>query len=298
MKEESIEPKSRVVLVATVLWLLAWLLAVAYGQGFEIQRRVVAIPGVVLAGLLVLPDLLRRQVLWLPGAVVVVLGGLYFSWRALSSPVWDLAREDLLLVSLGLLSVVVGARVMASVRALKVFLGGLVLVFLANAGVALVQEASDPGYAFMRSPRVDQHGVSGLLWHRNYFAGLLELMVPVFLGVTLVSRSRWIRGAFGILVVVGLALGFFSHSRGGLLAIGIGCAAGLFLWLQRGWKSKTWNARLGLTLGGLMVSALVLVGTLALASRVSEQRGASGNLEEALMHSGYRLILTDYAYNQ
>ena len=155
----------------------------AYGHGFEFQRMVVAIPGVVLAGLFVLPGILKGRGLWMPGLILLGVAAVYFGVRALTSPVWDLGKMDLLLVCLGLLSALLGAALAGSKRAIWVFLGGLVVLFLVNMGVAVVQATSDPAYAFLRMDREAQDGVSGLFWHRNYLAGFLELVVPVFLGV-------------------------------------------------------------------------------------------------------------------
>jgi len=289
---------SWVLLLATLCWVVGWGMAVGYGQGFEIQRMVVAIPGVGLAGLLVLPGLVRGRAVWWPGLIAVGLAGVYFVWRALASPVWDLARLDLLPVCLGLVSVLVGARVAGPGRAVGVLLAGLVLLFLANAGVAVIQKTSDPSYAFLRMPRVDQHGVSGLFWHRNYLAGMLELVVPVFLGVAFALRRSWLRIGFGCLAAAGLVLGYLSSSRGGLLAIGVGCTVSFVVWLMCGWQARSKNAKMGLVVGGVVAALVLVAGTVTMASKVSVKRGQSEILEAAATESGVRLALVGSAYDQ
>ncbi len=285
-------------ILAALCWVVGWAAAVAYGHGFEFQRMVVAIPGVLLAGLLILPGILRDKTFWMPGLLMVGITGIYFAGRALTSPVWDLGKMDLLLVCLGLISLLAGAKILRSERAIQVLLGGLVILFLANAGAAYVQATSDSAYAFLRNPRADQSGVSGLFWHRNYLAGMLELMVPVFLGVAFVSRRNWVRVGFGVLVVVGLVMAFQSNSRAGLFSVGVGCAACFVMWILMGWHEKSKMVRGGLIFSGVVAVALFLSGTWMLVSKVSSERGKSESIEVALATSDARLFLAGSAYDQ
>ena len=285
-------------ILAALCWVVGWAAAVAYGHGFEFQRMVVAIPGVVLAGLFVLPRILKGRGLWMPGLILLGGAGVYFGIRALNSPVWDLGKMDALLVCLGLLSALLGAALAGSKRAIWVFLGGLVVLFLANAGVAVVQATSDPAYAFLRMARVAQNGVSGLFWHRNYLAGFLELVVPVFLGVALVSGCRWQRMGFGLLAIGGLVLAYYSQSRGGFFSVGVGCTVSFAVWLLMGWKEKSKMLRLGLMATGVVTMVVMLGVGWMLVSKVSANRGQSESVDGALTDSGVRLTLAGSAYDQ
>ena len=288
----------RLTVAAAFCWACGWALAVAYGHGFEFQRLVVAIPGVVLAGALILPGLWRRTTVWMPGLVAMFVVTVYFALRAAFSPVWDLGKTDLLLVCAGGVSLLAGTHLRRSQAGVRVVIGGMVVLFLVNLGVALFQGMVDPAYAFLRAPREGHVGVSGLFWHRNYLAGMLELIVPVFLAVALAGGRLLPRVGFGVLAVAGGWLAYYSQSRAGLISVGGAAAAVFFVWLIRGWHGWTKNAKLGVLLSGSVVIVILGFGVLALASKVSEKRGEGESLEGAIGTANARLAFAGLAYDQ
>ena len=92
---------------ALLLVLCGWVVAILYAGGLELHRSAVAMPLVVAGALIGLWETIRsgRSV---PGHILLagVPALLYFILRALFSPVWDLGRHDLHLISMAWLTIV------------------------------------------------------------------------------------------------------------------------------------------------------------------------------------------------
>ncbi|NNM30324.1 MAG: O-antigen ligase family protein [Akkermansiaceae bacterium] len=278
--------------------LAGWVVAVVLGHGWELHRIVLSVPFLIVGAFLVCGEILcSRAVVWKPALLWLTAGVLYFVMRAILSPVADFGRADALLVTMFAISFLAGAVCLRSRSAVTLLLKVLILVFVAHFLVSLYQRVVDPSFAVFRLPRIDQDGVSGLFWHRNYLAGMLELMLPVFVAVFLATRlSDW-RAVVGMAVLLGLILLFFTQSRAGLMSavIGMGTVVGIFMI----GKAVKWSTNKRLAAVAAVIAVAVGIGWLGLVttSRVSEQRGQSGSIEEALSANG-RLAFAGMAFDQ
>ncbi len=282
---------------SALLFLLAgWVVSVLLAGGLELHRSAVAVPLVVVGALLGLAESIRsgrtaRMPLLLAGLPVLV----YFISRALFSQVWDLGRHDLHLITMAWLTIVTVSTCGATDRARVIILAVLVVVFGAQF-LAGIYQLIDPGFTFFHRVRPSAEGVSGLFWQWNNLAGLLAIMVPLFLGVALYRPGRWSRVPLLLLVIGGLLLSWLTKSRAGFAAAvcGLGCACALVMFLRIQHRSA--GARLG-AFAGLAVLALLVAGAVALATPIlSEQRGQESDLGN-LMGSSSRLGLAGVAFD-
>ena len=175
-----------------LLFLFAgWVTAILLAGGLELHRSAVAMPLVVIGALLGLAEAVRtRRVVRTPILLAGVPALLYFTLRALFSEVWDLGRHDLHLITMAWLTIVTVPTCVGTRRERIILLAGLAVVFGAQFLAGLYQQFFDPHFTFFRRTRPSGEGVSGLFWQWNNLAGLLAIMVPLFLGVALCS-PRW-----------------------------------------------------------------------------------------------------------
>ena len=268
-----------------------WVVAVLFGGGLELHRSAFAVPLVGLAALLGLTDAVRSgRAMGLP----LLIGGgpvlLYFAVRALFSEVWDLGRHDLHLLSMAWLTLATVSVCAIGRRERMLVLIGIGVVLGLQLLAGCYQHFFDPGFTFFRHQRPSTEGVSGLFWQWNNLAGLLAIMVPLFLGVGLYGRGWRCRLPFLLLVIAGLLLSWLTKSRAGFAAAvcGVACCCALYIFLRI--RRQGPGARVGAYDG---LAALVLLGAGAVALAIpalSEQRGQETNLGN-LMGSSSRLGL-------
>lgn len=178
---------------------------------------------------------------WALGVALALAVG-WILVRAARSPMLDGARADALLV-LALAAcawTVAGFR--TDGRAMRWLAGGLAVVALGNEIVALVQW-SRPEFSWPYSSRpVDSP--TGFFGHYNYFSNFT-------LGVALLGLARLffsrdplaLKTLYGVVFALGALTIALSGSRGGPLALGVGCfvlliGTGLVAWRKRSrWSS-------------------------------------------------------------
>ena len=283
---------------SALLFLLAgWVVSVLLAGGLELHRSAVAVPLVMIGALLGLMESVRsgrvaRRSLLLAGLPLL----LYFIYRALSSQVWDLGRHDLHLITMAWLTIVTVSTCGATRRARGIILFVLVTVFGVQFLAGLYQQFIDPGFTFFHRARPSAEGVSGLFWQWNNLAGLLAIMVPLFLGVGLYGRGWRSRLPFLLLVIAGLLLSWLTKSRAGFAAAvcGVACCCALYIFLRI--RRQGPGARVG-AYAGLAALVLLVAGAVALAiPALSEQRGQESNLGN-LMGSSSRLGLAGVAFD-
>lgn len=281
-----------------VLVLIGWVGALVIGHGIELQRLAVAVPFVAAGGFVACLGIFRRRLsLWWPALISLVLGLVYFGFRAGFSPVVDFGRSDLVLVMSFAVCLVVAATCLSSRGALKWFLFVLLAVFGAHFSVGMYQQIVDPAFAILRPPRIDQAGVSGLFWHRNYLGGMLEMMLPLAAGILLSVRGRGWQAGAGLVLVLGLILLVLTMSRGSIVSSMAGLVA--VGWLFVAGKSAKWTPNKRMAGLALAIGLALAMGMTAIqvTKRVSEQRGQQEEAEQ-ILGLGARLDFAGMAFDQ
>lgn len=212
---------SLLLLFARLGWvfvLLGWTLASVFANGGETWKVAVVtllvVPG---SGLCLFAKKENFRVLdW----VVLLVGG-YFLSRACLSPVYDIARFDILLIGLGMLAYFSSSTMMQSVWGRQAFLLFLVLGLLLQIGGVSWQFFEDSSWRFLRSPRA-QEITSGLFYLQNYFVGFLELLVPTLFAWMIWQRRLsplvWLAGG---LLILGVVCTFLAQVRSGAVAFSV-----------------------------------------------------------------------------
>lgn len=273
------------VIVGWVVVLMSWVFASMIGNGSELPKLALLFPPLILGSILCVSFSTIVWRSWLLVALAIVAG--YFIVRAANSPVFDLGRRDVFLVAAGWLGVVSGGSALQYRSCRGIFLGILVFVLLGHAWVSFIQGLHEPRFAFFRLSREDTVGVSGFYYHRNYLAGCLEIMVPVFVAFAAAQSSLQRSGFFIIITLFAIILCFFTNSRGGFGVMLLGAAASFFLQTRVGRGSSTIK-RFGWK-GVVFVLGLLIalgVGFLLLSKILSNREGIAGGVEGRLAMAG------------
>ncbi|WP_347442014.1 O-antigen ligase family protein [Rubritalea sp.] len=190
---------------------------------------------------------------------------LYFGGRAWFSPVWDIAKEDVLLLCMGLI-VYWGFRSVKMTGSALTVIAGFILV---NGIYFCVQKAG--GDLWLPLDGVSQLAQStpnfGLFQDYGAMGNAMAVVGMSFLSWAVLAQDLKVRGKYllGVLGCVALILAFFSGSRSTVFSLIV--AGGLMLlvlWLRAGVFDETAKKRMRLlvVLGG--ACAAVLVGALSL----------------------------------
>ena len=278
------------VLIGWCLVLGGLFLAGMVANGIDLQRCALVVPFVGLGAFIcvlgeqnTLPENRWSHNLGVHLIVFVVF--LYFVVRAFFSPVWDLGRYDILLVSISFLSYLSASISLKYRGGQALLLACLGILFIIHALISAIQFKWDPSFSFFRRPRMDMEGVSGAYFHRNYFAGFLALVGPFLLGLCFRIERKWIKYGCLALLLMMLAVCYLTNSRGGFLTfvVGVGCV-GLFLGLRS--AKKTRSKILFSIVTFLTACAFVVGGWFLFASILSKRNDVFESLEVRLQMAG------------
>jgi len=192
----------------------------------------------------------------------LLLVAAYFAWRALSSPVADFGRRDLLLVVGGVLGF---ATTLTARRAwFGPWLVVLALFGLASVAVAGWQQFVDPGFSPLYGRRLSETFPSGFSGHYNHFANVTAALSVLLFGFAFAGK---LDGLTRGLALVGATLlgggAILSQSRGGVIAwlvglVVVGFASALAIHASRPKLGK-----------GLLLGLLALLPVAAIAVAVA-----------------------------
>jgi O-antigen ligase len=166
------------------------------------------------------------QIQWQSSAVMLpVLGLLAFSavhW-ALPISADPVASQLEWLRWVGIIALAfTAAEVFMTAKQLRRLCVTLALAGLAVALFAIVQYLTSNGKIYWLVEATQGGWIFGPYVNRNHFAGLMELWLPLALGLALMPENPFLRRWLWCLVAVVMAVAvFLSGSRGGVLAIGL-----------------------------------------------------------------------------
>jgi len=235
---------------------LAWSVAVAIYLGWAILRtkRVDLSMIVVLAAYVLLIG-------FLPARIAVGLFAGVFAWSVARNHPANVLRFFKILLAIGIL---------------EAFLG-------------LIQFLVSPGWIFGYVNTINP--VSGTLINRNHFSGLLEMMVPIALGLAYVAARRsqdMARPYLFLLAGAFIALAIFSSvSRMGILSF-VSSVFFLVILIQLRNPRRGMGFVLGMTMMGLAVGAALWIGVDLIIERYSELFS-----QDALLKDGRLMIFRD-----
>ncbi len=124
-------------------------------------------------------------------------------------------------------------------RDLKRIINSLIVFGFLLSIFAIIQKATWNGKIYWFRELSSGGSAFGPFVNRNHFAGLIGMLIPLALGVSLESRIRGKQAFFGFLcVVMGIAL-FYSLSRGGIISFfaSISVFSGILLYNRTSKKS-------------------------------------------------------------
>jgi probable O-glycosylation ligase (exosortase A-associated) len=100
-------------------------------------------------------------------------------------------------------------------------------------------------FGLMRGGIQYNDGPGGLMSDNNSFALMLNMMLPLLVGIAITDERKWVRVTAGVMAALCVPTIFFTFSRGGLVTL---CVVSALL---------LWRSKHRLLVGGLMVVALI-----------------------------------------
>lgn len=217
----------KVQLTGTILFGLGILLVCGTGIDLTYSRTGTGMMVLAVSGLLIV--LAGRRAKNLPSrsapVFAVIIGAIYFVWRALSGGPPAFAVADSALVALLMASYLLIVRGGKGGPAMVV--GFLGLACIVNIGFSIIQWTSGEQRFVWREPFGKGQVVSGLFGHYNYFAAFLNSLVFIFLSLVFFTKERIIRVLSAILALASVGCLIASGSRGGWVAF----VVGLVVWV-------------------------------------------------------------------
>ena len=224
------------------------------------------------AGLFAIPSILRlgTENMFGRSLALISIFVVYFVWRAIESPVAYFARQDLLLIGVGWISLVTWASILKGGRYGNFLLVAVGILGLSNSFLAGVQSAG--GIGVLEVPMVHlaeyRERSGGFFGNPNHGAAWCSLG----------ALSFWCLGSLGkggaasrlVYIFAGLGCAFgvlFAKSRGGAIGLGVGASMLIILALLsyvRVGKIERWKIVVGtlgaatlLTVGGILASEVL-----------------------------------------
>ena len=180
-------------------------------------------------------------------AALVAVKGLSLTW-SISPPE---SIKELLRSSMYLVAFVLAAASLSSRRFVGPFIDGMNVIVGAVAGYGVLQKTSPVEYP---SNTADGVRVGSTLEYANTVAVVLGMGIALGLGRMTQLRNPLARGLYAALILVFGAILYFTFSRGGLLALGVGLVV-LFVVGERRLQMFTNLLLVSLPLGWLLSEA-------------------------------------------
>lgn len=191
----------------------------------------------------------------------------YLGWRALTSDVAWLARQDLVFGATGFIAWLLVSRCFVRTGQRAAILTTLALLILASTAVGSYQYFRDPtfnSFFWLGLHRAPEKSAGGFFESANHLCGFLELAAFPLLGIALLSRANAaVRVACGLTFAAAGYLVSISTSRGGFVGFATGCVVFgvLLVWVLLRRRAR----RSGRTVGPWLVTALFIAGAAMIA---------------------------------
>lgn len=227
--------------------------------------------------------------------MLVMVGFVLFAWigmRAYLTPVYDSSRSDLLLLSMSVSTFLTLRAAIGGANAQRVIVFGLTAILAANIGIVGMQ-VMDPAYSPIfpnEAPRLP----SGFFAHYSYGAAFLIPGSLILAGFAMFSKEHFTaRIVFGLVGLAGAVAVYFTKSRGGFVALGVGVAVLMIALLIVGGREKRrWFGPAVIIVPVLLVGCSILF--FSWLNQVEEARGGTGNLT-GMLDNSIRLYLVGIA---
>ena len=158
---------------------------------------------------------------------VVLLAVVYFVIRAVYSPVWDLAVEDLILIIAAAILYMLAGPILGRPNTRTALAITVIALLLLHVVSAIIQITGREGFSmiwyFTDARRSEGNVVTGMYGYRGSFANftIIAGMLSLCLGIW--GRfPKWLRVALSILGMTALVLASLAHSRSAMISLGLG----------------------------------------------------------------------------
>ncbi|MBK1882490.1 O-antigen ligase family protein [Luteolibacter pohnpeiensis] len=213
-------------IIPTVLLGISLILAVVIGPQMRSWTWGPALFVLGLAILSALPAVWKKQErLSLPGLLGFgIMMVAWFTWRAFASPVHEFAIADLMLLGGAAGSFIVTRTISNSVMAERILVWTIAGLLLASVGI-IIKQVGDPSYNPV-FPTRSTDLPAGFFRHYNDGANFLVGSSLVLAGAALFGRQGAItKSIWGLIALAGLFAVYWTRSRGGILAAGLGAGS-------------------------------------------------------------------------
>ena len=225
--------------VSVFLFFVSFVLAVVIGPQMKSWTWGPSLVVLALSLLAGIPAIAKRKDFRVqPGMLGIGIAiAVWFAWRASISPVQELAMADLMLLCAAAGSFIAVQNAANSKLNEGIFVWGIALLLLASIAM-IAKQVSDPAFNPIFPSRTT--GLpAGFYRHYNEGANFLVGMSLLLGGAALFGKQgRVSRILWGLIAIAGLAAVYWTRSRGGILAAGVGAGTFAGLALVLGKRSK------------------------------------------------------------
>ena len=260
--------------------LVCWFGIVCVGSiGLESTSSILSPNGWILVlvfggvGVLLLPCVAaNRRAGILPSCFLALLAG-WVVYRCWISPVEYAARHDLALIGVSVIAYFLGQCLGIRSGFARIVVCLLVVLGVANLGVALYQYFADPSFTPWPGslPRDVGKRATGFFPNANHLSALIEIIAPCCLALAFFLRKASAKVFFGYVGIALVVGSLFSGSRGGAISMiaALFLLAVLVFWLRLRRSRKRFFC---LALGCVLVGVLS-VGSLYVFQQANTARG-------------------------